>query len=246
MTNPTNFFLFPATQNSEPVTCKSGNVYLPVNNIVTNVIPGDILDVINMGGRQVGASDAGAQLPQVASRFYNPVPGATPGTLLTVLSTIYAFPFRIPGNVNIQTICADVTTGQTGGQVRFGLYADLAGAPGALVAGSDSGAQVATGAAVITFTPASPLQLLEGWYWGALVAAATSTMPTVAAIAAGYAANLNAMIGQDTAAHAFATSAEAVSGVSAALTFAALPATFPTASFALNINAAVPLIVLGT
>lgn len=244
MTNPVNFFVVPSTV--EQITSKSGNVYTPANNIITNVATGDILDVINSGGRQVGGADSGAQLPWVAGRFYQPMQGATPGTLLLAASTIYATPIRVAGNVPIQTISADVTTGQTGGQVRFGLYTDLNGAPSALVAGSDSGTQVATGAAVATFTPAAPLMLTEGWYWSVVTGAASSTMPTVAALAASYNSDGTALIGQDTAAHAFAASAESVQGVTAAFTFGALPATFPTASYALSVNAAIPMLVLGS
>lgn len=243
MTTTPNFFVAPSSL--ENITCKSGNVYVPVNNIVTNVLAGDILDVINQGCRQVGGADAGATLAAVTGRFYQPMQGATPGTLLTVTNTIYAYPVRLPGNLPIQTIAADVTTGQTGGQIRFGLYTDLAGAPSALVSGSDSGNQVATGTAVATFTPTSPLSLTEGWYWAVLAATASSTMPTVAALAAGYSSDATALVGQDTAAHAFASSAQSTSGLTATFTFGALPAAFPTAGLALAISAAQPMLVLG-
>jgi hypothetical protein len=69
-------------------------------------------------------------------------------------------------------------------------------------------------------------------------------MATVAAIAAAYASNLTAELGQDTLAHAIATSAEAAMGVSGSATFGAMPATFPAPSLVLN--AAVPLLVIGT
>lgn len=243
MTNPVNFFVVPSSL--ENITCRSGNVYTPANNIVTNVATGDIIDVINQGGRQVGGPDAGATIAAVAGRFYQPMQGATPGTLLTVISTIYAYPVRLPGNLPIQTVSADVTTGQTGGLIRFGLYSDLNGLPNALVAGSDSGSQTATGSAVVTFTPAAALALTEGWYWAVLAASASSTMPTVAALAAGYSSDANALIGQDTAAHAFATSAQSVAGLTATFTYGALPATFPTAGQALAIAAAQPMLVFG-
>ena len=242
----TNFFLVPSGLNVTQFVCRSGNVYTPVNNIITNVAAGDILDVISQGARQVGGPDAGVKLPWVASRFYGNVPGATPGTLLTVASTIYAYPIRVPGNIPVQTISADVTTGQTGGKVRFGIYSDLNGAPSALISGSDSGDQTATGTAVATFTPTSPITLTDGWYWLALTAVASSVMPSVAALAASYNANLTSLLGQDTAAHAFASSVESAMGVTAAFTYAALPAAFPTASYALNLNAAVPMLVIGT
>lgn len=238
-----NFFVAPSA--SYNVTCRSGNVYQAVNSIISSVAPGDVTDVINAGCRQAAGPDAGANLAAVSGRFYVPSAGVTPGTLLTVASTIYAFPFRTSGNLPIQTISANVTTGQTGGQVRFGIYTDLAGAPSALVAGSDSGNQVATGTAAATFTPTSPIQLNDGWYWAALAASASSTMPTVSSITTSYGDDLSYQLGFDTLAHAVAASGEAVSGVSAAFTYAALPAAFPTASYAEIFNAGCPLIVLG-
>ena len=242
----TNFFIVPSALSGQTLVCKSGNSYNAVNSIITNVAQGDVLDIINMGARHVGGPDSAPTLAAVAGRFYNPVPGGTPGSLLTVASTIYAFPFRWPGNVPIQTLSANIVTGQTGGKVRFGLFTDLNGAPNALVSGSDSGDQTATGTAAATFTPVAPLVLNEGWYWAALAAVASSTMPTVSSIATGYGADNNALLGQDTLAHAVATSAEAALGVSAAFTYGALPATFPTASYALVLGAGIPLIVPGT
>lgn len=241
-----NFFIVPSGLNVTQFSCRSGNVYSPVNNILTNVAQIDISDVLALGARQVAGPDAGANLPWVASRFYNPVPGSTPGTLTLAASTIYAFPFRVPANIAVQTLNADVATAQVGGAFRFALYSDLNGAPGTQVAGSESGAQVATSTGGITYTPTAPLSLNEGWYWGAMAASATSTMPTLAALAAGYAGNLNTMLGQDTLAHAIATSAEAAMGVTATFVYGSLPQTFPTASYALSLNAAVPLIVIGT
>jgi hypothetical protein len=241
-----NFFIVPSGISATQFVAKSGNVYTPVNNIVTNVAPGDIDSLMNQGLRQVGGPDAGATLPWIAGRFYQPMQGATPGTLLTVASTIYAYPIRVPANIPLQTLSADVTTGQTGGQVRFGLYTDLSGAPSTLVAGTDSGNQTATGTAIATFTPAAPITLNEGWYWAALTAAATSTMPSVAALATGYSSDATALIGQDTAAHAFASSVESVGGLTATFTYGALPTAFPTTALALSVNAAVPMLVFGT
>lgn len=247
MSNPTNFFAVPAALSASSIICKSGNSYTPVNSLLENVATGDILDVINQGCRQIGAADGGAQLPNVTGRFINPVPGSTPGTFQLAASTIYAFPFRVPGNVPIQTLNMDVTAaGMAATALRFALYNDLAGVPNTQVAGSESGSQIGTSTGALTYTPASPLALQEGWYWGAVACNGTATPPTVAAIAASYAADLNNWLGQDTLAHAIATSAEAAMGVSASFIFASLPPVFPTTSYALILNAAVPLIVLGT
>lgn len=248
MTNPTNFFVVPSALSASSIVCKSGNSYTPTNSLIENIATGDILDVINMGCRQVGGQVSGSQLPNATGRFINPVPGATPGTFQLAASTIYAFPFRSPGNIPVQTLNMDVTTaGETGTTLRFALYEDNgAGAPGLQVAGSESGSQVGTSIGALTYTPASPITLQEGWYWGAVACNGTATPPTVAALAAGYAASLNTWLGQDTLAHAIATSAEEAMGVSATFVYASLPASFPTASYALVLGAAVPLIVLGT
>ena len=207
----------------------------------------NVINQINAGFAALSAPAVLPVLAWVASRFYGLPPGATPGTLLLTTGTIYAYPIYIPGNVNIKTLNIDVTTGETGGSIRAGIYADLYGAPGAIVTGSDGGAMVATsGSGVQTNTYATALTLTPGWYWLAMAATASSTFPTVAAIAASYASNLNAMMGADTAAHFFATSSEEQLGVTAAFTFGALPAAFPTSSYALNTGLAIPLIGLGT
>lgn len=247
MTLITNFFIVPSGLAGEPLICKSGNSYTAVNNIITNVATGDILDIIGMGCRQVGGPDSAATLAWVAGRFYNPVPGSTPGTFQLVASTIYAFPFRTPANIPIQTLSVDVTTaGQATSAARFALYTDLNGAPSTQVAGSESGSQVMTSTGGVTYTPASPLSLNEGWYWAAIAANSLTTMPTLASIATGYASSLNSAMGQDTLAHAIAASGEAAGGVSATFVYGSLPQSFPTASYAQAINAGTPLIVLGT
>jgi hypothetical protein len=240
----TNFLLVPSGSNVTEFSCKSGNNYVPVNNIITNVAQIDVADMLALGVRQVAGPDAGASLPWVAGRFYAGVPGATPGTLLLVASTLYAYPFRVPANIALQTLSANVTTLQAGSNVRFGLYSDLAGSPNALVAGTDSGTQASTATGALTFTPSAPITLNEGWYWAAVQGNTSGTMATVSALAASYASNLTAMLGQDTVAHAIAASAEAAMGVSGAATFGAMPATFPTPSLVLN--AAVPMLVIGT
>jgi len=44
-----NFFIVPSDLESTQFVARSGNVYTPSNNIVTNVAPGDITDLINQG-----------------------------------------------------------------------------------------------------------------------------------------------------------------------------------------------------
>lgn len=195
------------------------------------------------------ASMMGGTLPTVTGRFYGLPAGTTPATLLTVTGTLYAYPYYVAAPTLFKTIALDVTTGQTGGSARIGLYADNgAGYPGALVAGSDGGALIATsGAAVQTNT--INLTIQAGWYWVATIFTATSTFPTVAAITVGYGLDLNAQLGSDTSAHYFATSAEAASGISVAATFGSLSSinggVFPTGA-TLTLNANTPLLALGT
>jgi hypothetical protein len=225
--------------------------YTPIPIYTTPVPAFDLVNELNNIINQINGNfntAAGAEnaqsLPWVAGRFYGLPRGATPGTLLLTASTIYAYPIYIPGATPIKTIAIDSTTGQTGGAVHAGLYYDAAGVPGGLVPGSDSGALAATSTAVASATLATALNLAPGWYWAAMSGTASSTMPTVAAIASSYTSEVNAEMGSDTAAHAFATSGENTLGVTGTVTYGALPATFPTPT--LNQATAIPMVVFGT
>lgn len=197
------------------------------------------------------ATAMGGNLPLAAGRFYGLPTGATPGTLLTVTGTLYAYPYYVPNGATIKTIGIDTTTGQTGGGAFIGLYADNgAGYPGALVPTSNNtSALIATsGAAIQNYTPATPITLASGWYWLAVIFTATSTFPTVADVSATY-TPVNTQLGSDTALHLAATSGQAVTGISVAGTYGTLSGinagVFP-ASATLTINAGTPLVILGT
>ena len=149
----------------------------------------------------------------------------------------------------IKTISVDTTTGQTGGAARIGLYADNgAGYPGALVAGSDGGALIATSGAAVQSNTIN-LTLQSGWYWLASIYTASGTFPTVASIAASYSPSTTSELGSDTAAHFFAASAQAATGISVAATYGSLSSinsgAFPSGA-TLTLNAATPLLALGT
>lgn len=194
------------------------------------------------------ASIMGGSLPMTTGRFYGLPSNTTPTTLLTVTGTLYAYPYYIAAPTVIKTIAADVTTGQTGGGIRIGMYQDNgSGYPGALVQASDGGALLGTsGAAVQTNT--ITLSVNAGWYWLALIASATSTMPTVAASTVAYTMQTNALLGSDTAAHFFAASGQAATGISVAAAYGSLLSigtSFPTGATLVQ-NADVPLIALGT
>jgi hypothetical protein len=197
------------------------------------------------------SSYLGGNLPLVASRFYGLPAGSTPGTLLTVTGTLYAYPYYISGPSTIKTIGIDVTTGQTGGGAFVGLYADNgAGYPGNLVTSSNNtSALIATsGAAIQNYTPTTALALPSGWYWLASIFTATGTYATVADVSALY-TSLNTQLGSDTALHLAAASNEAATGISVAATYGTLSGinagVFP-ASATLTLNAGTPLVILGT
>lgn len=196
------------------------------------------------------SSYMGGNVPLVASRFYGVPRGATPGTLLTVTGTLYAYPFYLSGPTTLVTLGMYTTSGQTGGAARIGLYTDNgAGYPGNLVSGSDGGALACTSGAAIQNNTVS-LTLAGGWYWLASIFTASSTFPTVASAAVSYGSAMNSFLGSDTAAHLIATSAQAASGISiTGQTYGALSGinsgVFPS-SATLRLNLDTPLLVLGT
>lgn len=197
------------------------------------------------------ANMMGGNAPLVASRFYGLPAGSTPGTLLTVTGTLYAYPYYIPGPSTIKTLAIDTTTGQTAGAAFIGIYADNgAGYPGTLVSTSNNTvALIATsGAAVQTYTPTSNIILQAGWYWLASIFTASGTFPTVADISALY-TPLSTQLGSDTALHLAAASGQAATGISVAATYGTLTGinagVFPTGA-TLTLNAGTPLVILGT
>jgi hypothetical protein len=195
------------------------------------------------------ASMMGGQLPMAPNRFYGVPYGNTPGTLLTVTGTLYAYPFYIAAPTLIETIGIYSGTGQTGGALRAGIYADNgAGYPGSLVSGTDGGALAATANTTVS-TNTINVTLQSGWYWLATIATASGTFPTVGAITAVYPSATNSQLGSDTAAHLIAASGQAATGISVAATYGALngisSGTFPTGA-TLTLNAATPVVILGT
>jgi hypothetical protein len=182
-------------------------------------------------------------LPWVTGRFYGLPDGTTPVAILTVTATLYAYPIYVPSTVTVSTLNIGVTTGQTGGAARAGIYADNgAGYPGELI--YDSGAIAGlTSTTVVTKTDVDT-ELAPGVYWIATIFTATSTFPSVTGITANYGVVTNTALGSDTAAHALATSGQAATGISVAGTYGALPTTF-TAGATLTLNAATPVVVLG-
>lgn len=219
---------------------RSGNSYTADSyGIIRGISPQDILDVEQAGCKIIALDPSPPLQP---SRFYGIPFGATLTTLLTVASTIYAYPFFVPNQNTLKTLNASVTTGQTGGKVRLAVYSSKFGLPNALIAGTDSGDLAATTTALAT-SSALGVPLPSGLYWLALQAAATSTMPSVEALASVAGSVLASQLGYDTAAHALAGSGEYATGVSATQTYGAPPAAFPTPTF--TQSAATPAIAIG-
>jgi hypothetical protein len=237
--------------NSAPqvtVVARSGNSYTSdVYGLISAVNAQDVDDMLNMGCTAINYSG----LPIVAGRFYASPQGSTQAAVLTVASTLYAYPVFVPNAININTLSLSVTTGQTGGKVRAALYADNGkGYPGAIVAGTDTGDLDGTGTAVVTGTLAAPVYLQPGWYWVGIIAAASSTMPSVIGATAVYPSALNALIGAGSAADALATAAKAITGISkgsSTYPVTSMTVSFPTfpAGASLISNATCPIAALG-
>lgn len=189
------------------------------------------------------ATYLGGSAPWVTGRFYGLPTGTTPVAILTLTATLYAYPIYVPNTVTVSTFNIGVTTGQTGGAAHVGIYADNgAGYPGALV--YDSGAISGLTSTTVITKSGVATTLNAGVYWIASIFTASSTFPSVTGITANYGCSLNALLGSDTAAHALATSGQAVTGISVAGTYGALPTTF-TAAATLTLNAATPVISIG-
>jgi hypothetical protein len=266
-----NFFNQTTTPNPDQGTYTTN---LPLISPTLGVkIPADVPshDGIQPSTGFIYAGSFGAPLgPWVTGQFYGTM-GSTTEAVQTVTATLYATPVFIPNLVTVKSLNLSVTTGETGGAADIGIYADNgAGYPGTLV--YDSGALTTlTGTAVktqtlsttaapaigvafnetttlgVTTSGGSPLannQLVPGLYWFASIFTASSTFISVVGIDPVYTNFQNALLGQDTAAHALATSGEAATGISVAGTYGALPLTFP-ASATLTLNAATPTFVLG-
>ena len=238
MTNSINM-LAPGAVSDFTVTCRTGNTYTSnAGGVITGVGGSDIIDLEASGCTAL----VGAGVPWVTGQFYGIPKGVTPVALLTLATTLYAYPILIPNSVTVSSLSMSVTTGQTGGAGHFGIYADNGkGYPGALQI--DSGAQTMTGTTVAAKSGLST-SLTPGVYWLASIFTASSTMPSVAGSTVAYTNELANQLGFDTAAHALATSGEAGGGITVAGTYGALPSTF-TSGATLNLGAGVPLIAVG-
>lgn len=208
----------------------AGNVQVP-NNFVKDMLGAGFI-----------IADQSNKLAWVAGRFYTSAAELL-AAVLTVTGTLYAHPIFIPKPIVATSLNLSVTTGQTGGAARVGIYADNNGVPGALV--YDGGAVVATGTAVVS--PAGMAVTLQpGWYWLASIFTATTTFPSVAGIAVAAHSSSDQLLGSDTAAHSLDTVATNNStGISkTGQTYGALPLVFPSAP-SLIVAATCPALSIG-
>ncbi len=151
-------------------------------------------------------------IPLATGRLYGnslAIGGLT--TLAVTIDILYACPIKIPYTVTLTAIGIEVTTGATG-NVRIGMYTDVAGVPTARL--FDSGA-ISTAAPAAFKSAAISQTIVPGNYW---IAGVFSATPTVRAVTtANSQHDLGSSSGTDTAVH---------SGVSVAFTYAALPDPF--------------------
>lgn len=121
-------------------------------------------------------------LPAVHGRVY--FPPCSPTTLIVSANTFYAHPFTPPRAAGFDQLGLRVTSGGgAGAAVRFAIYRDADGRPGALLNQFAPVVDlIAPGGAAAAVNP--PLELsMAGMLWLAcLFSEAEVTMPTVAAI----------------------------------------------------------------
>jgi hypothetical protein len=136
-----------------------------------------------------------------------------------VANNLFAFPLRIRSSVTFNQISSVVTTLAAGGLYRIGIYRDTGAVyPGALVAGSDTGAY--SSAAVGNPIGAVSLSLSPGLYW--VVILSSSATAAFRGFTTSSIPNILGDAGPNFAANSSATS------YSVAFPFAALPSLFPT------------------
>jgi hypothetical protein len=154
--------------------------------------------------------------------------GATSGTPALVANTVYAAPFYIYHNIGVDQLAFEVTTANASTLVTVAFYTSINNSPDALVFTSGDVSIATTGAKVATVSGT----LSRGWYWAVMVANGTGNVRGVGAnvLTSGF-------NGQPTPTSTFGC------GFSQALTYAAMPATFPTGTRTI-ITSSYPLIFI--
>lgn len=126
-----------------------------------------------------GASGASAA-PKLTPGYHLVNPENTPVTQSSVLNVMYCMPWYLGNTISLDYMAVNLIAGGAAGSVvRFGLYADNNGAPGALL--NDFGTAVATGTGETSVSFAA-VSVVAGSYWVAVAiqVAGTPTWSTAA------------------------------------------------------------------
>lgn len=174
--------------------------------------------------------------------FYGPVNETLTTGFLTVASVLYFHPLYVPQRATIASISCNVTTGQTGGKARMGIYGNRNARPSRLLfAAAEVTGLTAPGAGTGALTTAV---LDPGWYWLAGVFGATTTMPSVVGISQSLPSRVNQLLGSASVANCLAVATTNLgTGLSGTFTYDVLPDLPPTLS--LRTAAATPAFCLG-
>lgn len=157
----------------------------------------------------------GFRQPRRRNRWYAvPRASATEPARANV-NNLHAIPVSFEALTVISEMAVTVVTPQDGGSVRFGVYADDAGAPGARLI--DAGAVAATTVGEKVVTLATPLRLVPGDYWICYVVQGASNVTLSGA------SGMSMDVPAQTATQALTGATVVVAGQSGAL-----PATFGT------------------
>ena len=167
----------------------------------------------------------------IGGRFY-PAGSTNGGTFTLVANTLYAIPFIALAKVAFTKLSVNVTTGVAATNARIGIYTNATGviAPGALIAGSDSGS-FSTATAGLKESTGLSIALNPGFYWFAVMSGGAPT--------------LTGCNGNTLAPFLYGMSSLGISanelGYSASQSFGAMPSSFPAGTVTLGANA-LPLI----
>ena len=148
------------------------------------------------------------------------------GTGAVAANTLYAVPMVLRRSVTIDELGLYVATGVASTNVLLGIYTNVMGAPGALVAQVAAAASTATSDVGASAAVSPSVTLPAGLYWFACL---FDGAPSVNAVtAASGALGVNALVGNS---GLTLVTKVGTTGVSAASTYASgLPGTFPTAA----------------
>lgn len=155
------------------------------------------------------------------------------GTTTFVPGTIRAWPWQIESPLTINQVRIEVTTLLAATSFRLGLYTDVNGVPGDLIANSDAGLFDASTTGVRT-SPVFASNIVfpqPTWVWLAAHGNGAAVLRGIPP------SNLSALLGYDSSG---ASTNRSFTCWSATQTFGAMPATFPSAGRAKTVNISAP------